>query len=285
LARFVDQKIRPRLDAAGLSRIKIAAPDLAYLGDHATEAQRFLPALTSPGVEVAAYHMYDSFVAGQDGGLENLIEKTQAFGRLRRQNFPSKRVWMTETTGAQWNGAQWHTYGWTPDLTEHDKAILAARYIHMTLTDAEANAFLWWGLVYSLAPERVTDPNTRQKHRDEGLVLVREETENGFQSFLERTKKYYTFRQYSGFVRPGYQRLAVDSPTYLQVSAYRSPDQSKLVVVVVNDSDDVHDVQFPAPAGYRVSQVRQTDQQRDCEPVPVDAPMPGKSVRTLVFER
>ena len=250
LARFVDQKIRPRLDAAGLSRIKIAAPDLAYLGDHATEAQRFLPALTSPGVEVAAYHMYDSFVAGQDGGLENLIEKTQAFGRLRRQNFPSKRVWMTETTGAQWNGAQWHTYGWTPDLTEHDKAILAARYIHMTLTDAEANAFLWWGLVYSLAPERVTDPNTRQKHRDEGLVLVREETENGFQSFLERTKKYYTFRQYSGFVRPGYQRLAVDSPTYLQVSAYRSPDQSKLVVVVVNDSDDVHDVQFPAPAGY-----------------------------------
>ena len=285
LARFVDQKIRPRLDAAGLSRIKIAAPDLAYLGDHATEAQRFLPALTSPGVEVAAYHMYDSFVAGQDGGLENLIEKTQAFGRLRRQNFPSKRLWMTETTGAQWNGAQWHTYGWTPDLTEHDKAILAARYIHMTLTDAEANAFLWWGLVYSLAPERVTDPNTRQKHRDEGLVLVREETENGFQSFLERTKKYYTFRQYSGFVRPGYQRLAVDSPTYLQVSAYRSPDQSKLVVVVVNDSDDVHDVQFPAPAGYRVSQVRQTDQQRDCEPVPVDAPMPGKSVRTLVFER
>ena len=155
----------------------------------------------------------------------------------------------------------------------------------MTLNDAEANAFLWWGLVYSLAPQRVTDPNTRQKHRDEGLVLVQEKTEDGLQSFLERTKKYYTFRQYSGFVRPGYQRLAVDAPTYLQVSAYRSPDQSKLVVVVVNDSDDVHDVQFTVPADYKVSKVRQTDRQRDCEPVPANVPMLGKSVRTVVFER
>jgi len=285
LANFVDQKVRPRLDAAGLSQVKLAAPDLAYLGDNASEVQRFLPTLTSPGVEVAAYHMYDSFVEGQNGGIENLIEKTQALGRMRRQNFPSKRLWMTETTGAQWNGAQWHTYGWTPDLNEHDKAILAARYIHMTLNDAEANAFLWWGLVYSLAPERVTNPNTRQKHRDEGLVLVQEETQNGSQAFLERTKKYYAFRQYSGFVRPGYQRLAVDSPTHLQVSAYRSPDQAKLVVVVVNDSNDVHDVQFSAPADYKVSQVRQTDRQRDCEPVPASEPLPGMSVRTVVFER
>ena len=121
----------------------------------------------------------------------------------------------------------------------------------MTLNDAEANAFLWWGLVYSLAPERVTDANTRQKHRDEGLVLVEEQTRNGSQAFLERTKKYYTFRQYSGFIRPSYQRLTVDSPSHLQVSAYRSPDQSKLVVVVINDSDDVHDVQFRAPVDYR----------------------------------
>jgi hypothetical protein len=69
------------------------------------------------------------------------------------------------------------------------------------------------------------------------------------------------------------------------VSAYRSPDQSKLVVVVVNDSDDVHDVQFPAPVDYKVSKVRQTDRQRDCEPVSASEPMPGKSVRTVVFER
>jgi len=285
LANFIDQKIRPRLDAAGLSDIRIAAPDLAYLGDNASEVQRFLPALTSPGVDVAAYHMYDSFVEGQDGGIENLIFKAQALGRMRQQNFPSKRLWMTETTGAQWNGAQWHTYGWTPGLTEHDKAILAARYIHMSLNDAQANAFLWWGLVYSLAPERVTDPNTRQKHRDEGLVLVQEKNKNGFQPFLERTKKYYTFRQYSAFVQPGYQRLSVDAPSHLQVTAYRSPDQTRLVVVVINDADVTHRVRFDAPEGYQLGVVRQTDQRRDCEPIDANMPMTGKSVRTLVFER
>ncbi|MGB0761388.1 MAG: sulfatase-like hydrolase/transferase, partial [Rubripirellula sp.] len=285
LARFIEQKVRPRLDAAGLSAVRIAAPDLAYLGDNASEVQRFLPVLTSPSVEVAAYHMYDSFVQGQNGAIGILTANTRSLGRMRQQNFPSKRLWMTETTGAQWNGTQWHTYGWTEALTEHEKAVKAARYIHMTLNDAEANAFLWWGLVYSLAPERVTDTNTRQKHRDEGLVLVEEQTRNGSQAFLERTKKYYTFRQYSGFIRPGYQRLTVDSPSHLQVSAYCSPDQSKLVVVVINDSDDVHDVQLRAPVDYEVRQVRQTDEQRDCEPVSLSEPMSAKSVRTVVFER
>ena len=285
LAKFIEQKVRPRLDAAGMSQIRIAAPDLAYLGDNASEIQRFLPTLTNPEVDVAAYHMYDSFVEGQDGKLDNLVSKARLLGRMRQQNFPSKRLWMTETTGAQWNGAQWHTYGWTPDLDEHDKAILAARYIHMTLNDAGANAFLWWGLVYSLAPERVTDRNTRQKHRDEGLVLVQEKTDNGFQPFLERTKKYYTFRQYSAFVRPGYQRLAVDAPSHLQVSAYRSADQARVVVVVINDGEATHGVQFQVPDGYRLSTVRQTDPVRDCEPVDAAEPMIGKSVRTLVYER
>ena len=131
----------------------------------------------------------------------------------------------------------------------------------------------------------MTDPNTRQKHRDEGLVLVQEETQNGFQPFLERTKKYYTFRQYSAFVRPGYQRLSVDAPSHLQVTAYRSPEQTRLVVVVINDADATQGVRFEAPEGYQLGTVRQTDQQRDCEPIDANEPMIGKSVRTLVFER
>ena len=80
---------------------------------------------------------------------------------------------MTETTGAQWNGNEWHTYGWTADLTEHQKAIQAARYMHTTFVDAQASAFLWWGLIYSVAPGNEKDENVLQKHRDEGLVLVR----------------------------------------------------------------------------------------------------------------
>jgi O-glycosyl hydrolase len=191
---------------------------------------------------------------------------------------------MTETTGAQWNGQQWHTYGWNPNLTEHDKAIKAARYIHMTLVDAEANAFLWWGLLYSLAPERITDPNTRQKHRDEGLVLVDENNSNGFQAFLERTKKFYTFRQYSAFVRPGYQRIAIKSPEGLQVSAFRSPDGEKVVIVTVNDTETPTALQITPPSGLSSASAWQTDRQRDCEPVNPNDLLAPMSVRTTVFQ-
>ncbi|MCP4778076.1 MAG: hypothetical protein GY880_27970, partial [Planctomycetaceae bacterium] len=197
LREFIELKIKPRLQAAGLANIKIAAPDLAYIGSEASEFARYLPVLTSPAVDIAAYHIYDSFVEGQAGPIKMLVDNTRKLNSLRSQHLPDKRLWMTETTGAQWNGEAWHTYGWTPTLTEHDKAIKAARYIHLTLVDAEANAFLWWGLVYSLAPDAVTNPNTRQKHRDEGLVLVQEKNVDGFQPFLENTKTYYAFRQYS----------------------------------------------------------------------------------------
>ena len=145
---------------------------------------------------------------------------------------------MTETTGAQWNNEEWHTYGWEPKLNEYEKALLAARYIHMTFADAGANAFFWWGLVYAVAPQRVTDPNLREKHRDEGLVLVQEKRgADDQQKFLERTKKFYFFKQFSKFVKPGYSRIEMESPTGLSLCAFMSPDQKKVVVVAINTTD------------------------------------------------
>ena len=43
------------------------------------------------------------------------------------------------------------------------------------------------GTCYSLAPERVTVTVHRQKHRDEGLVLVQEKTNNGFQPLGDKS--------------------------------------------------------------------------------------------------
>ncbi|MDG2012547.1 MAG: glycoside hydrolase family 30 beta sandwich domain-containing protein, partial [Pirellulaceae bacterium] len=285
LQSFIEQKLKPRLKQAGLGQIEIAAPDLAFIGPGASEIQRFIPTLQSSEVDIAAYHMYDSYTDGQAGTIEMLVDSTAKLGEMRERFFPNKRLWMTETTGAQWNGAQWHTYGWTPDLTEHDKAIKAARYVHMTLVNANANAFLWWGLVYSLAPENVTDPNTRQKHRDEGLVLVQEKDSSGYQPMLEKTKKYYVFRQYSSFIRPGFQRIEMPNSQDLQVSAYRSPDQSQVVAVVVNDTPNSQAVQLRPPSGFRSTQAWQTDASRNCEAVSPTENLPPKSVRTFVYEK
>ena len=285
LAAFITERIKPRLKKAGLADLSIAAPDLAYVGHEASEVKRFLPTLTNPDTDIAAYHMYDSYSGDMDGSLERLVQNSREVGRLRRDNFPNSRFWMTETTGAQWNSDEWHTYGWTREMTEHDKAIKAARYIHTTLADAGANAFLWWGLVYSLAPEKITNPDTRQKHRDEGLVLVSEVQENERQKFLERTKKFYTFQQYSNFIKPGYRRVELRTPEELQVSAFQSPDKRKLVVVAVNDTDRAQMLTLKVPPQFKVEESTQTDQNRSGKPIDAGTILPPRSVRTVVYQK
>jgi O-glycosyl hydrolase len=287
LKTFIEQFIHPRLKANHLPDVMIAAPDLAYIGPDASEFKRFLPTLMSPDVDIAAYHMYDSYQKNEDGNFEILVSNTQKLAQLADEFIPTKKLWMTETTGAQWNGNDWHTYGWTADLTEHQKAIQAARYMHTTFVDAQASAFLWWGLIYSLAPGNEHDEHVRQKHRDEGLVLVCAPADQvgDYQTFLERTKKFYVFSQYSRFIRPGYQRVEVDGVSDLHTSAFVNDDDTRLVAVVINDSASTKNVSFRVDAGYKLVSVHQTDKSKNCETIQADALLPPQSIRTAVFQK
>jgi O-glycosyl hydrolase len=285
LRNFIENKLKPRLDQAGLN-VLITAPDLAYIGYKGSELERFLPTIRSTKVDLVAYHMYDSYKEGTDGSLDILRENSRQIGKIRRENFPNKKFWMTETTGAQWNNDVWHTYGWFEDATEFDKAILAAQYIHMTFAQAEANAFLWWGLLYSLAPDRVKHLKTRQKHRDEGLVLVEEKRgANGYQNFLEKTKKFYFFKQYANFIWKGSKRIELKSPTPIEATAYQTYDKSRIVVIVLNPSDTAQAVDLKLPQDMDFKRAFQTDRKLNCEPVPYTNPLPGKSIRTYIFSR
>ena len=287
LKTFIEQFINPRLKANQLSDILVAAPDLAYIGPDACEFTRFLPAIMSDDVDIAAYHMYDSYQNNQDGGFEILVGNTQKLGELVHEFIPQKKLWMTETTGAQWNGNDWHTYGWTADLTEHQKAIQAARYMHTTFVDAKANAFLWWGLIYSLAPDNEKNENVRQKHRDEGLVLVTAPANQvgDHQAFVERTKKFHIFSQYSKFIHPGYKRLHLDAVSGVHASAYLGEDDNRLVAVVINDTDTSKAISIQVDVGYEFVSAYQTDQSLNCEPIGTDAVLPPQSVRTVVFQK
>ena len=283
LRNFIDKKLFPRLREAGLS-VKIAAPDLAYIGYQGSELSRFLPTINSKAVDVVAYHMYDSYKDGMDGSLSILRENSRKIGQIRRENFPKKEFWMTETTGAQWNNDIWHTYGWMPELTEFDKAILAAQYAHMTLADAQANVFMWWGLVYSLAPDRVKDPKVRQKHRDEGLVLVEEKPgPSGRQELVERTKKFFMIKQYSGFITDDFRKVSINSPDPLWVSAYFNSSKSSGVIVAINPSADSISLDVTLPEGMKTRGAYQTDKDLNCESVSADSPLPGRAVRTILY--
>ena len=191
---------------------------------------------------------------------------------------------MTETTGAQWNNDEWHTYGWSRGMTEFDKAMRAAEYMNMSFVDGGANAFLWWGLIYSLAPDHETNPDVRQKHRDEGLVLVEEQQGlDGRQKLVERTKKFFIFKQFANFIRPGFRRIEVDSPEPLQVSAYLNRKEDGIVVVVVNPSKSAHPVTFNLSTNMKVKKTFQTDRNLNCEEIDSSIPISPSSVRTLVF--
>jgi arylsulfatase A-like enzyme/O-glycosyl hydrolase len=285
LKNFIETKLKPRLNQAGLN-VLITAPDLAYIGYKGSELKRFLPTIKSKDVDLVAYHMYDSYKDADKGSIEILRENSRQIGKIRRENFPNKKFWMTETTGAQWNNDVWHTYGWFEDATEFDKAILAAQYIHMTFAQSQANAFLWWGLLYSIAPDRVTASKTRQKHRDEGLVLVEEKRgANGDQKFLEKTKKFYFFKQYANYIWKGSKRIELKSPDPLEVTAYQTYDTNRIVVVALNPSSSSQKIELSIPKAMKFRRAFQTDRTLNCEPVRPTPLLPPKSIRTYIYCR
>ncbi len=284
LAEFISTALAPRLAKAGL-RIQIAAPEVAYLGGDASEAKKYRAAAAAGGI--VCYHNYDSYKDGEtDGGFAVLRARQAAFGHHVRETLPGRPLWMTETTGATWNTKEWHTLGWRPEMDEHSKAIAAGRYVHTALVDAGANAFFWWGLVYSLPPASVKEPWERQKFRDEGLILVDPEKKDGVHPFRERTRKYFVLKQFAGFVRPGWVRVAVTAEPARIVAAFRNPDRKAVAVVVVHPEgiSETLDVRVTGEGSYRLSKAYVTDRTRECAPVEWTGIASAESVTTLVYD-
>lgn len=265
--------------------VPLIAPDLAYIGSGASEARRFAPVFAA--APMVCYHMYDSFRDGATDatGFDELRARQQALGRFLRETCPRKRVWMTETTGAQWNSSEWHTLGWTTQMGEHDKAMAAARYLHSALVDADCNAFLWWGLTYAAPAAHIKDEAHRQKTRDEGLILVAPDRVNGVNAFHERTPKYFAFKQFSRFILPGYVRLETPAAAPL-VAAFRSPDARRVVVVLINPD------RLPLPVTLRITGEKKyqfaehwlTDRQHQCASARWTGTLPAESVSTLIYQ-
>ncbi|MBV9123549.1 MAG: hypothetical protein JO112_09345 [Planctomycetes bacterium] len=286
LAEFITRWLAPRLKKAGLA-VQLAAPDLASIHDGAAEAKRFHPVNAAREVPIFSYHMYDCYRHDETPlGLATMQARQKALGRYLREELPGKRVWMTETTGAQWTGEDWHSLGWRPGMDEHAKALAAARYLHAALVDAGASACLWWGLTYSLPPPTITGEEERQKFRDEGLILVEPEKKGGVYPFAEKTPKYYTFKQFSRFLRPGWVRLEVKEPPRLPVAAFRSPDSRHVAVVIINSEKSAQAI-APRVSGrvtYRWAGAYATDRKHRCEPVPWTGAVTAESVTTLIFK-
>lgn len=118
-----------------------------------------------------------------------------------------REVWQTEMSGVQ----HWPENG--PSATI-ENGVAVAGWIHSALTVGEASAWLYWW--YDASGD------------NEGLALI--------QGSNELTKRYFTFGNYSKFIRPGYFMVTVagNANDELLISAAKKEDASTVVVVVIN---------------------------------------------------
>jgi hypothetical protein len=98
--------------------------------------------------------------------------------------------------------------------------------------------------------------------------------------------KYYTFKQFSRFVRPGWVRLEVKSPPTLLVAAFRSPDRRQVAVIVINSEKAPRDIEprLVGDARYRLAEVYVTDREHQCATAPWTGSVSGESVTTLICQ-
>lgn len=108
-----------------------------------------------------------------------------------------------------------------------DPALYVARVIHFDLTLANASAWHWWLAV------------SAYDYKD-GLVYVDKNKNDGT---VEDTKLLWALGNFSRFIRPGSQRLAVSAPGVntndlkgLMISSYTNSENNKLTSVIINYS-------------------------------------------------
>jgi len=149
-------------------------------------------------------------------------------GRLRdllRENLrsvsPDAKLWMSEFCILGDGGDVRSFDGHGFEVDDLDYALHVARIIHRDLTRLDASAWFWW---LALTPYDYKD----------GLVKIDPSLDA---ASVQESKLMWTLGNFSRFVRPGYRRVElpdVDDLGGIMASAYKAPDDSRLVVIAIN---------------------------------------------------
>lgn len=156
-------------------------------------------------------------------GNTKLITTRQSVKSKIQQTDNSLEFWMSEYCLLENNS---EVKGGGRDLGI-DPALYLGKVIHSDLTVANASSWQWW---LALSPYDYKD----------GLVYI---DNNKFDGEVYDSKLLWALGNYSFFIKDGYQRINLNrsdnksieqSIDGLLVSAYKKPDDSKYVVVLVN---------------------------------------------------
>ena len=157
-----------------------------------------LPECAQWDFSLAADTMNDPATAAQVGILGGHNYGSSAAAVTQFGSPAPVPLWQTE-----------HYFGASADVSITN-GLAVAEQIHDFMTIAEANAYHYWWLKGSgsgsIAGNSTTNP----------------------------AKRLYVMGNYSKFVRPGFQRVAVTSDTTALISAYRNPAAQDFVIVAAN---------------------------------------------------
>ncbi|MEB2779168.1 glycoside hydrolase [Algoriphagus sp. C2-6-M1] len=162
-----------------------------------------------------------------------------------------------------------------------DPALYMARVIHNDLTVSNASAWHWW---LAISPYDYKD----------GLIYIDKNKEDGN---LYESKMLWALGNYSRFIRPGYQRIAVEIDKQRQqtpdilVSAYQSTDKQELVYVLVNSG--IKEVMVSLSENDLLNAIQgvySTSKDTNLESVAVESTdstfqVPARSIVTVVTKR
>lgn len=181
----------------GASMPKMLAPECIGLGYSTLD--NFLNAIINHNhVYGYAHHLYHG---GNGQDPDSYLPEMQALN----VSWGSKPLFQTE-------------YENRTDASAWPDAYNIALLLHNALTAEEVSGYLYWDLFWA-------EPG--------GLV--------GFPSYGSSSytihSDFYGFKQYSAFIYPDWQRIdATDDSSDVRMSAYISPDESQMTVVIINTS-------------------------------------------------
>lgn len=192
-------EVRSALDGKGLTEVELAAPDETALD-----------------VTVETYNSFST----DTRGLISQINTHAYWGSQRSQLFDlatrdDKRLWSSEIDGSG-APAPFDVYA-----HNHDDIVPGldiAQRITRDLREMHVDAWIFWQAVESEQAQTSLNKNWGLLHGD---------FEDGSEQTW-MTKKYYTMKQYSAFIRPGFVMISVDDDDAV---AFMNEEKGRLVIV------------------------------------------------------
>ncbi|MFW5996041.1 MAG: dockerin type I domain-containing protein [Halanaerobiaceae bacterium] len=237
---------------------KMIGPDVTGIGYD--RVQEYVDELDQDKLDGISFHLYHGGDNDEDPHPPSFSDNLNALV----DQYPDQKKYQTEF----YRGDAFNT-AWT---------------MHTNLTEGNVSAYLYWDLIWeSDGLITLDDPSIEEDQR---------ESQWDYEDGYHRTDSYYSFKHFAAYIEPGSQRVEAEAEgSDIEASAYISPDEEKMTVVLLN-TGQYDEVIYLNPDSFNItgSEVYRTDWENEkAEDVGnlgdgYSVEIPSESLVTIVVE-